>query len=147
MPVISIAQIRDQVQTLMTPYLGTRTYVTATGTQTLPSLVLDYGKTQDVGGIQWQRQPKSLEGLEVVITPQQQATLTQFYSRQLGLEYTTTITLKQWDEAGTVAAAAAALISGMGYLFQAGVSVKTPRDSRLDTIESESFRIVHQIRS
>ena len=147
MPVISIAQIRDQVQTTLAAYLGTRTYATAGGTQTLPSLVLDYGTSQEVAGVIWPRQPRSLEGLEVVITPQQQATLTAFYSQQVGLEYTTTITLKQWDESATVAPAVAALIQGMGHLLQAGVSIKVPRDTKLDTVESETFRIVHQIRS
>lgn len=146
MPVISVGGIRDRVQTALSSYLGTRTYSTASGDADIPALVIDYGRYQDVSGTTWAGKVKKQTGLEVVIQPQTQFDLEIFHGNQFGLQYTTTVTLKQWDMTDSVVAAATALVRAIPDLLAPGPSIRVQRNSDIDTVESQAFSIVHQIK-
>ena len=146
MPVISIAQIRDRLETSLTGLLGTRTYSTATNDVILPALVIDYGRSQDIGGNVWAQKPKKVTGLEAVIEPQQQFIHQEFHSQQYGIEWQTTITLKQWDITENLLAATSAFIREFGPIMNPGTSARIPRSSQLDSVESQRFVLIHQIK-
>lgn len=146
MPVISVGGIRDRVQVALSSYIGTRVYSMSSGDASVPALVIDYGKYQEVGGSVWPSKVKRQTGLEVVIQPQTEIDFEPFQGGQYGLQYTTTVTLKQWDVTDSVIAAATALIRGIPDLLAPGPYIRVQRARGIDIVESQTFSIVHQIK-
>lgn len=145
MPLISIAALRSRLATALADELGTYTYKSAAGStlSITPALKIEDGSFPLVQGKVWDQRPE-VAGLEVVIRPQLESDFQALLGRQYTLDHTTVITLKQWNLSDTVLTAAALLISELRDVLDS-IGPRVVRNTSFDSVESQSFTVIHQI--
>lgn len=131
---MDILTLRNQIENLLTnptPLLGTYSFVDAAGNVVATDYaiaVLTDGLYPPVG--------TQISGLEVVIEPDSAVKVEPLLSENR-VDTDIKITLKQWAAGETTVAATAVLLDGLPGLL--GVRPRVPRNSVLDTIETQTI--------
>lgn len=138
---ITLAELRNRVATALAAELGTKTFATAAGDQTVAALTIDDGSVPVTGGIPWTQKPKKHTGLECVIEPEVDSNFRPLLGGDYYLRHTTRITLKQWDITSTTQTGRSLLIQELKNLIDV-VGPRVRRNVALDTVEQQSFEII-----
>lgn len=143
---ITLAELRNRVATALAAELGTKTFATTAGDQTVAALTVDDGATPVTSGVPWLQKPKKHTGLEVVIEPETDSSIQPLLTNDYFLTHTTRITLKQWDSTDTVQTARGLLLLELRNLVDR-VGPRIKRNTRLDTVEQQSFDLIQNATS
>ncbi|MEM9264508.1 MAG: hypothetical protein AAGA46_03195 [Cyanobacteria bacterium P01_F01_bin.13] len=138
---ITLAELRNRVSTALSAELGTKTFATSGGDQTVAALTVDDGSVPVTSGVPWVQKPKKHTGLEVVIEPEIDSNIRPLLGGDFYLTHVTRITLKQWDITKTTMTGRSLLIQELGNLINV-VGPRIGRNTTLDTIEQQSFDII-----
>lgn len=135
---ITLQELRNRVATALATELGTKTFATNRGEQTVQALTVDDGSVPVTSGVIWYQKPKRHTGLEAVIEPEIDSNMQPLLGGDYYLTHTTRITLKQWDITKSVSTARSLLIKELGNLIDV-VGPKIGRNAGLDSIQQQSF--------
>lgn len=143
MPCIDIATLRSRVATALSSELGTYTLTDSAGnTDVSTALKVETGTSEESNGFNFEAK---VSGLECVIQPQTEEDFQPLYGGQYTDDFTTLITLKQWDRADTTLTALSLLKKAIPDLIAPGGIAPRVLRNGLNAVEFVQVTIVHQI--
>lgn len=136
---ITLAELRNRIASSLAAELGTKTYaIRGGGSTTVQALTIDDGNVKTVGGRRWEQRPIKHTGLECVIEPEVDSTITPLLNDDYYLVHTTRVTLKQFDVASTTKTARSLFIREFKNLIS-NIGPRIGRNAALNSVEQQTF--------
>lgn len=128
---------RNEIESALAGLLGTYTFP-ANNNQTVPAIAIDINNQYPVPGV-------TVEGLEVVIRPLSDASVSKTIGKGRDWTVETQIVFKQWDDKSTVLDAVEAVVNyvDLGVSFDIGARI-VPSE-KIGNIESQTITYVERI--